>query len=201
MSVMSRVAAAVLAALFSVLLAGVPASAHAEFVSSDPQPGAVVPGPFEGPISLTFDEPLADGSHAELLGIDGTQITDATIPAEAPEQLVFVLQEPLAAGEYEIQWTTIGQDGEVDRDTFTITVLEPEPTPTSAPTATPEASATPRPTPGPTTSPEPTPSPTPGPDGDPAASTGDVLFPILAAVIVLAVLAGVLLRNRRMRQG
>ena len=45
------------------------------------------------------------------------------------------------------------------------------------------------------------PAPTPAPSADttPAAGTNDVLFPILAAVIALAALGAMLLRNRRSR--
>ena len=198
MTVTRRTLAALLFGIVLVLTFAGPTLAHAEFVSSDPAPDSEVEGPFAGPIALTFDEPLIeDGSHAELIGPDGAKVADATIPDDDPDQLVFDLDTPMGPGEYRIDWTTIGQDAEVARGQFTITVLEPEPTPVPTPSAT--ARPTDAPTPAPTPSPTPVPSPSPAPsaDGTPTASTSDLIFPILAAVIAVAVLAYVLLRNRR----
>jgi methionine-rich copper-binding protein CopC len=198
MSVTTRRVIAWSAAIIVALLGASAVAADAEFVESDPAPGSEVAGPFDGPISLTFDEPLGDESHAELLDPSGTTIADARIPTSDPDQLVFELDEALGPGEYEVQWTVIGQDGHVSRDTFTITVLEPEPSPTPAPTATAAPSASSTPTDAPSAAPPP--SPAPSADGTPAAGTNDVLFPILAAVIALAALGAMLLRNRRNRQ-
>jgi methionine-rich copper-binding protein CopC len=196
MSVTTRGSLALAAALVATLVVVAPAAAHAEFVSSEPAPDSEVEGPFAGPIELTFDEPLGDGSHAELVGSDGSEIADATIPADAPAQLVFELAGPLRAGAYEVRWTTVGQDGEIDRGTFTITVAEPEPTPPPTPVVT--DTEGPSPSPQPSASPTLQPSPSPSGDGGSgAAAASDVLLPIIVAIVVIAALGAVLLRNRR----
>ena len=180
------------------LATGAPVFAHAEFVSSQPEPNMRVAGPFEGPIGITFDEALKpSGSHAELLDPSGTKVADATILANHPEQMEFSLSTPLDAGEYEVRWTTRGQDDEIARGTFTFTVLEPPPPPTPAPTQTPEPSASAAPSVPPSTAPSP--SPAPSADGTPVASSTDVLFPLIAAVVAIVVLGALLLRNRRAR--
>jgi methionine-rich copper-binding protein CopC len=172
--------------------------AHAELVSSDPQNGATVPAGFAGPIVLTYDEPLAAGSHAELMAPDGSKAADAAIDQGAPERLVFALANPLAPGAWTIQWTSVGADRDIERGqvAFTVTAATPSPTapPTAAPTASPTpaatASAEPSATPPPST---PAPSPTPSP----APTTNmDALFPIVAALALVAV-AGLLLLRRR----
>ena len=156
------------AALAGMLLAG-PAAAHSELVSSVPAQGATVPSPFTGPIVLTFSEHLANGSKADLLGPDGASIAKAKVDAAA-QTMTFALTDPLDPGAYQIQWLSIADDGDLLRQPiikFTV-------------------------------SPPPSPSPTPAPSaaGDPAGSSGDVVLPIIVALIVLAAGAAYLLSRR-----
>jgi copper resistance protein C len=193
----TRRAAALLLAVLAVLVAAIPVAAHAELTETDPADGSEVPGPFDGPIRLSFSEDLAESSHAELLDSSGDEVANAEIPADAPDQLVFDLPEPLPAGAYRVQITAIAGDGHVERPIVSFTVLEPEPTPELTPSATARPSDAPTPAPTPSGTAAPSPSPTPSGDGTPVASASDLLFPILAAVIAIAVLGVVLLRNRR----
>jgi methionine-rich copper-binding protein CopC len=197
MSITIRRGGAALIATLALLVAALPAAAHAELTEADPANGSEVPGPFEGPITLTFSEDLASNSSALLKDGSGDEVARAEIPADAPDQLVFELSTPLAAGDYRIEITAIADDGHIERPVVEFTVLEPEPTPepTPSPTARPSNAPTPALTPSPTAAPSP--SPAPSGDGTPAAATTDLLFPILAAVIAVAVLGWVLLRNRR----
>jgi methionine-rich copper-binding protein CopC len=189
---------AALGTVFAALSSPIAAMAHAELVSSDPQNGATVPAGFTGPIVLTYDEALAEGSHAELMAPDGSRAADAAIDQQAPERLVFALASPLAPGAWTIQWTSVAADRDVERGqvAFTVAAATPSPTapPTVAPTASPTppatASAEPSATPPPSA---PAPSPTPGPT---STSATDALIPIVAALAVVA-LAGVLLLRRR----
>ena len=195
MSITIRRGAATLVAILATLVVALPAAAHAELIESDPADGSEVPGPFEGPITLSFSEELASNSHAELLAGAGDEVATAEIPADAPDQLVFTLGAPLAADAYRIEITAIADDGHIERPVVEFTVLAPEPTP--APTPSPTARPSDAPTPAPSQTPVVSPSPAPSGDGTPTASTSDLLFPILAAVIAVAVLGWVLLRNRR----
>lgn len=184
-----RLACAVLLGLILLLVDAIPTAAHAELVSSDPADKAQVEAPFDGPITLTYDEALASGSKADLKASDGSTVATAAVDGD---KLVFTLDTPLEPGNYSIQWTSIGADRDVERGTLAFTVVAPPPTPTPAPTATPRSTASPG------LSPAPTASPTPSGSGTPASGTADVLFPLLAAVIALGALGAFLLnRNRR----
>ncbi len=197
MSVTTRSAVTWTAAVLVALLMAGPVAAHAELTAADPADGSDVTGPFEGPITLSFSEELGDNSRAQLLDEDGDTIAEATPDAARPEELVIELEAPLAAGAYRVEITAVADDGHIERPVVEFTVLEPEPTPTPAPTSTVAPSASPSPTAPSTASPAPTPAPSAG--TTPAAGTTDVLFPILAAVIALAALGAMLLRNRRSR--
>jgi methionine-rich copper-binding protein CopC len=197
MSQHARHAAAVLAALLMLMLVAAPAAAHAELTASDPADGSEVPGPFEGPISLSFSESLGDNSRAELLDDQGDAIADGSFDAAQPDQLTIELDAPLVAGDYRIEIVAAGADGHIERPVVEFTVLEPEPTITAAPPPTAAPSATAALSAAPSASSAPT--PTPSADGTRTAGSSDVLIPILAAIIAVAVLGFVLLRNRRNR--
>jgi methionine-rich copper-binding protein CopC len=181
------------AALAAMLLPGL-AAAHSELVSSVPAQGATVPSPFTGPIVLTFSEHLAKGSKADLLGPDGTSIAKATVDAAAMT-MTFTLTDPLDPGAYQIQWLSIADDGDLLRQPIIRFTVLPSPSPT--PVASVEPSATAAPT-APPASAIPTTAPTPAPSavGDPAGSGGDVVLPIIVALIILAAGAAYLLSRR-----
>ena len=120
----------------------------------------------------------------------------------------------LAPGAYTVKSTTkSAEDGDIDRKEWSFTVVAaPTPSPSPQPeslakpdTATPvrpRRPRLPRPArarPRPTTSPSATaaPSPTPSADGSDASSGGDVLLPIIAAVVIVAAIAGVPLQPPR----
>ncbi|HEV8490199.1 MAG TPA: copper resistance protein CopC [Candidatus Limnocylindrales bacterium] len=186
----ARVTHALLLGLVVLAVVASPVAAHAELVSSDPADKSEVEAPFDGPIVLTFDEPLAPGSKADLKDGTGATIASATVDGD---ELVFALDDPLGTGQYTIQWTSVGADRDVERGTITFSVVPPPPTPTPAPTATPGPTATAIPTP----SPAPTRSPTPSGNGTVAGGPADVLFPLLGVVIAVVALGALLLRNRR----
>lgn len=183
------------AALAGMLLAG-PAAAHSELVSSVPAQGATVPSPFTGPIVLTFSEHLANGSKADLLGPDGASIAKAKVDAAA-QTMTFALTDPLDPGAYQIQWLSIADDGDLLRQPIIKFTVSPPPSPSPTPVASIEPSATAAPTAPPATA-IPTTAPTPAPSaaGDPAGSSGDVVLPIIVALIVLAAGAAYLLSRR-----
>ena len=158
---------AVAALLFLVLPVSV--SAHADLTSSDPSEGATLPSPFTGPVVLTFSEPLADGSKADLVGPDGSMVGAAAVDAKAAT-MTFTPSSTLAPGAYQARWTSIADDGDLLRGIVKFSV----------------AAATPSPA---------TPSPSPAPVGD--AAGGDAILPIVVVLIVVAAGAFYLARRDR----
>lgn len=178
----TRIARAFLLGVAILAVAALPAIAHADLVSSDPPDKAEVQPLFDGPVVLTFDEALFPGSKADLNGPDGGTVASAKIDGD---MLVFTLDAALDPGEYAIQWTSVSSDRDLVRGTLTFTVAAPPTTPTAG------ASASPAPSPAPIA------TPTPSGDGTPTGVTGDVLLPLLAAVIAVGAIGAFLLRNRR----
>ena len=174
---------------------------HAELDTSVPAAGSTVESPFDGPIVLTFTEPLSDGSEADLIGPADAKVASADVD-EPDATMTFHLTGPLDPGGYEVRWTTVADDGHVERGTFEFTVAPapptPEPTaqPTLAPTATPSAAPeTPAP---PTVAPSAAATPSPTLDGGATGGTGDVILPIVVALLLVGA-GGAYLLTRRNR--
>ncbi len=189
-------------AIALLLLAVLPsaAAAHAELETSSPADGATVASGFDGPIVLDFSAALADGSKAELIGPSGPVAIESTIAPEST--MTITLAGPLEPGAHEVRWTSVAEDTDVARGTFSFTVEaapEPTPAPTPEPTATVSpgattaapASASPSHAPSASASPSPT-------EPGAAASSTDVLIPIVVVVLVAAAGAAYFL-NRRNR--
>ncbi|HEX7949060.1 MAG TPA: copper resistance protein CopC [Candidatus Limnocylindrales bacterium] len=194
-----RSAIAVLAAIVLVLLVPASASADAEIQSSVPEQGAVVPSPFSGPIALTFTESLAVGSKAELYGPGHELVASATIDAGT---MTVSPPSPLPAGDYTVEWVSIGDDGDLLRGIVAFTVaaagssaeasasIAPSTAVTNPPSAAasgvPSASAAPV-----------TPSPTPTPAGNAGGGGSDVVLPIVIVLLLAAASAFYLVRRNR----
>lgn len=188
-------------AIAMLLIVSSPAgvTAHAELERATPAEGGTVEAPFDGPIRLEYSEELADGSGAELHGDGGGAIATATV--DGPGAIMaFELDTPLGPGGYQIAWTGIAVDGHVDRGTVTFTVEAPptpEPTRSPSPTQEPGESVAPAtPSPEPTPAPSPSPNPTTNPTPADAAGSGDVVIPIVVALLVVALGGGYLLSQR-----
>ena len=141
-----------------------------------------------------------------LLDEAGTTIATGTIDPANPTRMRIDPPE-LEPGDYEVQWKTFADDGHLETGTFTFTVSAPiTPQPSAPPShrrprarrspQLPSASALP------TASAVVAPSPTEGEATPPAnaAGTSDVLLPIIAAVVIVAVLGGYLFMRRRPAQ-
>jgi copper resistance protein C len=213
-----RVARAGLLAIVTLaLVAPLAVMAHAELDTATPADGATVDGsPPE--VSGTFTQDMkVDGSSLELRDADGQIIAKGGVDPSDPRRMAIEDLPVLAPGAYEVRWTTISaEDDETARDHWSFTVAataSPSPTvaPSTAatpattasataattatatpPSAAPSASVAP-PTVAPTVAPSPTAS---GDTGEPAASTSDILLPILAGLAIVVVVAVVLLRRR-----
>ena len=191
-------AGALLTGLLVGLVAPVGVSAHAELETSTPADGATVESPFVGPILLAFTEAMSAGSEAELRGPTGTIVATATVDGPGAT-MTFTLDAALEPGEYEVRWTTFADDGHVERGTFGFTVapLPPTPEPTPEPTQSPSAAPTAAPSsPPPSVEPSASASPSPTADGSGTAGTGDVLLPIIVALVVVGAGAVYLLTRR-----
>jgi methionine-rich copper-binding protein CopC len=191
-----RAAAVVTTVLVALLASPVAVLAHAELETVAPADGATVTvAPTE--IVMTFSEALDPAKSSIVVAlIGGDEIASGGVvdPAE-PTRMTLAIPE-LAAGEYELRWTSASAvDGDLDRGTTMFAYAPPPP-----PTPNPTASAAPSPTPpaSPASSTSPSPSPSPSADGTPASAT-DVIVPIVAAIVVLAVLGGWLLARSRGR--
>ena len=179
-------------------------SAHAELVRSTPADGETVQGS-PNVIRAFFSEELGNGSEMALVDPDGTTIAEGTIDSADPTRMRIDPPE-LDPGDYEVQWKSFADDGHLETGTFTFTVSAPitpppsaPPTPSSSVSVPPSTSAAPE---SPSASASLTPSPTEGDTTPPAdaASTSDVLLPIVVAVVVVGLLGGYMLMRRRPSQ-
>ncbi len=187
----------------ATLLLPITVAAHAELVSAEPADSSSVEGPFFA-IILTFSQPLADGSRAEVFQT-GQSTPVLTIPPDTadPTRMTYApgsQAQQFSAGDYTIQWTSVADDGDILRGTIAFTVTAPPPTP--RPTPTPEPSATPVPaTPTPLPTAAPTPAPTPAPTAPPVDGSGDgnanaVIVPIVVGLVLVGLAAWWLVRRR-----
>ncbi len=172
-------------------------AAHAELVETSPAADATVEGtPTE--ISATFSEGIEPDSGLSLRDAAGDEIASGGLDPDDPARLLISPVPELAPGTYEVRWTSVTDDGHIERDTWSFTVTAaptPTPSPTPSPTAEPTASATPEPTATP--EPSPTAAPSPSADGgDQAGDASEVILPIVVALALVGIVGGFLLTRR-----
>ena len=180
-------------ALLALALAG-PVLGHAALVSSVPDDKAVLDTP-PTKITLTFSEGVVGKSSFKLLGPAGDTIATGG-PAAAGDDTMTLDGLTLSPGAYTIEWTSVAEDGDIERGTLTFTVSEPTPPPATATPAPSQASAAPAVSPAP--APSPTPAPSPSADTTAASSSGtDVILPIVAALVLVGGIGAYVLRRNR----
>ena len=128
-----------LAGALLALAAVGPVLGHAELVSSDPADKAVLDTP-PTVITLTFDEGVVGKSSFKLIGPGGDTIGTGG-PAKDGDVTMTLDGLALAPGAYTIEWTSVADDGDVERGTLTFTVNEPTPAP-ATPTPAPSQAST-----------------------------------------------------------
>jgi methionine-rich copper-binding protein CopC len=194
-----RVATAL--ALASLLILPATVLADADLDVPTPADGATIEGT-PSSIEATFTQALdTEGSTLQLRDAAEDLIAEGGVDADDDLRMVIDPVPELSPGTYVVRWTTLSRDDtHVQRGTWSFTVTaEPtaEPTPSTSATDTPTTEPSIEPTLDPTTAP----SPSPSGEGDPAASEGDVLLPIIAALAIVAIAGGVLLNRRGRASG
>jgi len=198
-----RLAAAFLACLLA-LAAPAAVFAHAELKTPTPAADSVQTKPVTEVSGIYTESMKKDGSSLELFDATGTSVAKGGLDPADDTRMVVDLDAPLVAGVYTVKWTSVATDGHVDRGEWKFTVAAaptPSPTPVPTPSAAPasaSATASPTPTPTPTPTPSSSAAPSPSGNGTATAGTGDVLLPIIVALILLGGGAAYLL-NRRNR--
>ena len=190
-----RLALVVVAAAVLSLLPG-SALAHAELVRAIPADGATVTEPVTF-VSGRYTEDLTADSSLRVLDAAGNTIATGGVDPDDDRVMVARPSGPLTEGTYTVRSTAISAiDEHPERVTWTFTVTSPA---TPSPTPVSSGSAPPSPTPSAAASPTGTLSPSPSATpGDPASSIGDVALPIIAALALVTIGAGLLLsRGRR----
>lgn len=113
------------------------ATAHGFVKESHPADGERLATPPQE-IRVVFTEPIETGvSRVRLLDASGAEVPGTSQSAVGDVELRLQVSEPLAAGEYVIDWQVLAKDGHVTEGTirFTVEASEPEQTPTPPPPA------------------------------------------------------------------
>ena len=182
---------------FVLALFALPAAvlAHAELDTVSPADGTTVTKVLTE-IAMTFTEDLDPAKSSIVLAkAGGAQVqSGGVVSADDLKRMTLAITD-LAAGPYEIRWTSASaEDGDIARGTTHFTYAPPNPTESDIlPTESPSEAASPTAVPSPSVT---APSPSPSAAGTPAASTSDVLIPIVVAIVVVGVLGAWLLRGR-----
>ncbi len=191
-----RGAALLLLASFAMLISPGVAAAHADLVTATPADKATVPAPVTE-VSGIFSEAMTpSGSSLLVKDTSGATVAGGTVDPADTTRMVATPATPLGAGSYSVEWTSNSVDLDVERGTWTFAVTAAPPsaaaTPSAASSAAPSASAgvvKPSASAGLT----PLPSAAGGTTG-----SGDVILPILVALVVIAA-GSVYLLSRRNR--
>ncbi len=194
---------ALLFAGFGAALTAAPAAlAHDELVSATPADGSVLEeAPAE--LELVFSSALMDiGNQVIVADAAGTNVAESE-PVLNRETLV----QPLPAlenGDYQVNWRAVSSDGHPITGTFSFTVAAPDATGSTEASA--PASASAEPTTAASAPASATAEPTAEPSDNAAAETSEAspvgwIIGGVAAVVVIALIAGVLMKKRRSGTG
>ena len=192
MTAVARIAVA----LVLVLAAPTSAFADADLVSATPADGTTVTEPV-AEVSGTYAQDLLDTSRLDVLDANGALVARGGLDADDPRRMAARPDTALVEGTFTVKSTARSVDGHTIREQWTFTVAL---TPSASATSTPQSSADAQSAPPASASvtPAASPSSTATP-ADPASSTSDVLLPIIAALAVVGLGAGVLLARGRGR--
>jgi methionine-rich copper-binding protein CopC len=172
---------------------------HAELETPTPADDAVVPPPVNEVSGIYSDAMETTGSSLTVKSASGATVASGTVDPEDNTRMVATPSTPLQIGTYTVEWISVATDGDIERGTWTFTVGIAAPPVSSPPTST-APSSTPAVSPSalPATAvPSSGPTATSSADGDgTTGSGGDVLLPIIVALILLGGGAAYLLTRR-----
>jgi methionine-rich copper-binding protein CopC len=182
--------------LLLVLPTGV--AAHSEFVSGTPENGATLqPGPID--IVAAFSATLKSTSRLELRDSSGQVVARGAVDGKTMR----IGLEGIQPGAYEVRWVSVAEDGDILRSTenpdwkWTFTVVPVIPTKAlPSVSATVSGPATPSASPSASAATTAAPSASAPPGSPTGSSSSDALIPIVAALVVIALVGGLLLRRR-----
>jgi copper resistance protein C len=189
-----RVAGSLLMTALALLLVPGVVLAHAELETPTPADKSTVTEPV-AEVSGIYSEPMTpDGSSLVVKDASGTTVARGTVDPEDDTRMVATPTTPLGTGTYTVESTAVATDGHIEHATWTFTVaVVATPSPTPVASAPPSAAPTPVPA---TPLPSVAPTPVPSADGSSTGSGGDVLLPIIVALIILGAGAAYLLSRR-----
>jgi methionine-rich copper-binding protein CopC len=193
-----RLATAVTVAAVALVLVPGLVLGHAELETATPADKSVVTEPVAEVSGMYSEAMKPDGSSLVVKDATGTQVAKGSVDPEDDTRMFATPTTPLGNGAYTVESTTLAEDGDVEHAKWTFTVAvaaSPSPTAVASAAASAVASAAATPlaaTPIATVAPAPSPSG----DGTATASGGDVVLPIIVALIVLGAGAAYLLTRR-----
>ena len=176
-------------------------AAHAELLRANPEDGETVTRPVTA-VTGRYSQDLRGNSRLVIKDLSGATLGTGGVDPENRRRMIVRPDAPLVDGMFTVESTSVSaEDGDIERVTWTFTVVvSSTPSPTDSPSdgpglsPSPSASSSPSASPPPSASPSPTASPTPT---GATSGTGDVLLPILAALAIVAIGAGILLQRSR----
>jgi methionine-rich copper-binding protein CopC len=115
----------VLVGLLIQLLSASTAHAHAELVSAEPAPGALL-ATSPGMVQLEFSEALRPGSGVTIFGSGFRSVSgvEAAVDLTQPTRLVATVPE-LTPDTYTVQWTSLSVDGDMLSGSYAFGVQPP----------------------------------------------------------------------------
>jgi methionine-rich copper-binding protein CopC len=168
--------------------------AHAELETATPANKSTVTEPV-AEISGIYSEAMKpEGSSLVVKDASGTQVAKGGVDPANDLRMVATPASPLGNGTFTVESTTLAEDGDIEHATWTFTVaIAATTTPSAAASAASSAAPTSVPaTPVATVAPAPSPSG----DGSTTGSGGDVILPIIVALVALGAGAAYLLTRR-----
>jgi copper resistance protein C len=189
-----RLAATFLMAALALLLVPALVLAHAELETPTPADKSTVSEPVAEVSGIYSEAMTPDGSSLVVKDASGATVARGTVDPEDDTRMVATPTTPLGDGTYTVESTSVATDGHIEHATWTFTVaVVATASPTPVASAPPSAAPTPVPA---TPVPSVAPTPVPSAGGSSTGSGGDVLLPIIVALIILGAGAAYLLSRR-----
>lgn len=194
-----KVAALALVTLLALAVAPA-ASAHTSLISEAPEDGSVMTELAD--VNLVFSDELLDiGNSVTLTGPDGATI-DLDVDLSVARELSAPLPADLTAGDYEVYWRVVAEDGHPLENTIAFTyepAVAPSASATPSETAAPATPATPSASPAPVASATSAPSVSAVPISAPvdeAAGSSSVVWWVVGICLLVGIGVGIVIWRR-----